>query len=64
MREGSQEKLSGKGEKPLNGWDRAIAEAREQIAKLQNAIGIFEDMKARGEPFPSEGATKTVEADR
>jgi hypothetical protein len=38
--------------KRLNGWDKAIEEAKAQIEKLQTAINVFEKKKADGEPWP------------
>lgn len=38
--------------KRINGWDKAIKEARAQIEKLQAAISVFEKNKAAGEPWP------------
>lgn len=45
----------------FSGWERAICEAQKQIAeaqgkikKLELAIQTFEDMRAKGEPFPGE----------
>lgn len=59
MRKRSQE-LSIRNAKAskAQGWDLAISEAEqkiaeheERIAKLRLAIGIFQDMKERSEPF-------------
>ena len=38
--------------KNLSGWDKAIADAKKAIERLQTAISVFEKKKAAGEPWP------------
>jgi hypothetical protein len=45
----------------LQGWERAICEAqnqiisaKEKIGRLELSIETFEEMRAKGEPFPGE----------
>jgi hypothetical protein len=34
------------------GWDAAIADAKLNIKRLQVAISVFEENKAKGDPWP------------
>jgi hypothetical protein len=38
--------------KRVSGWDKAIAEAKKAIDRLQTAVNVFEKKKAAGEPWP------------
>jgi hypothetical protein len=49
---------SSKLSKSTNGWDKAIADAKKAIDRLQTAINVFEKKKAEGEPWPSKAATQ------
>jgi len=44
--------------KRTNRWDKAIADAKKAIDRLQTAISVFEKKKAAGEPWPSKSATQ------
>lgn len=44
----------------LSGWDKAIADAKKGIARLQTAIEDCEAKKASGEPWPSNSDTKAT----
>jgi hypothetical protein len=44
--------------KSTRGWDKAIAEAKKGIERLQTAINVFEKKKAAGEPWPKKAATQ------
>jgi len=47
----------------LSGWDKAIADAKKGIAKLQAALAHSLDMKKAGEPWPgSNDATQRPSA--
>lgn len=54
MYKAKQHTISGKRVRLLSGWERAISEAHKKIAKLQNSILIFEEMRDKGEPFPGD----------
>jgi hypothetical protein len=51
----SREKLSD-CDSILSGWDRAIADAKKGIVRLESAIGVFERRKQAGEPWPGDVA--------
>ena len=38
--------------KKVEGWDRAIADAKAKIKSLQFSIDIFEQNKREGRPWP------------
>ncbi len=39
-----------------NKWDRAIQDAKRNIARLESAIKTYEERKAAGEPWPGDVA--------
>jgi hypothetical protein len=41
----------------LSGWDKAIADARKGITRLEAAIRVFMEKKANGDRWPSDSAT-------
>ncbi len=43
-----------KVKKVLDGWDRAIADAKERIKSLQLSIEVFKEHKKAGEPWPGD----------
>jgi hypothetical protein len=45
--------------KAKNLWDVAIADAEDDIRKLETAISVFEEHKRSGEPWP--GAQSDVQ---
>ena len=53
-----KEKLS----KSENNWDRAIADAKRGISRLQAAIRIYKENKAAGLPWPGNEKTGTANA--
>ena len=40
--------------KPYSGWDRAIEDAKRSIVRLQQAIEIYSERKAAGDPWPGD----------
>ncbi len=44
--------------KSTSGWDKAIADAKKAIDRLQTAISVFEKKKAMREPWPGNSATQ------
>jgi hypothetical protein len=53
-----QNKTKSKKEREVElGWDRAIADAKEQIRRLEISISIFQEHRDAGEPWP-ESATQ------
>lgn len=53
----------------FSGWERAICKARKQIEaaqekirRLELSIQTFEEMHAKGEPFPSDEVKEQKEA--
>ena len=48
----SSKKLS----KSKTKWDEAISDAKRMIEKLKAAIEVYEERKAKGEPWPGESA--------
>jgi hypothetical protein len=49
---------SPKLSKSTSGWDKAIADAKKAIDRLQTAINVFEKKKTAGEPWPGEVSTQ------
>jgi hypothetical protein len=45
--------------KNISGWDRAIADAKARIKKLEFSIRVFRQRKRNGEPWPGESAART-----
>ena len=43
---------NGRQEKHLSGWDQVILEARRRIRNLRFTIKVYQERKARGEPWP------------
>ena len=39
-------------QKPVEGWDAAIADARLRIKEFQRAIPVYAGAKKAGEPWP------------
>ena len=46
-------KHKNKPSKPAeSGWDKAIEDAKEKIKSLEFSIGVFEQSKREGRPWP------------
>jgi hypothetical protein len=45
-------KRDKKSTKILSGWDKAIADAKRGVFRLERAIENFKEMKKAGEPWP------------
>jgi hypothetical protein len=42
----------------LSGWDKAIADLERHLARIKAALGHAREMKAAGEPWPGQSATR------
>jgi hypothetical protein len=60
MYDGVKHNLSQGSKKDLKGWDRLIAEAKDQIRDLERAVKHFEQNKAKGEPYFGEQGVKML----
>lgn len=54
----SQAQNERKSKKEKTGWDKAIADAKERIKKLELSISVFQERKNAGDPWPGNSATQ------
>lgn len=54
----SRQKMGSRTESHVGSWDDAIADFKQRIRALKQAIQVFQDQKRRGEPWADKSATR------